>query len=121
MFAYFPEQWKQAKIIPICKPNKDSTVLSSLLNILGKITEKLISSRINSTLEHSQIIGNVQLGFSNRHSTTAQLSRIVDKIQHSFNLNKQTGMIFLDVETREGLRHTFLHLTNAHHLSIVAL
>lgn len=55
MFGYYPTLWKIAKVIAICKPRKNPTVATnyrpiSLLNILAKVTEKVISTRINTFL-----------------------------------------------------------------------
>lgn len=50
--SHFPEQWKLAVIVPIPKPNKDSSNPInyrpvSLLGTLSKITEKVILKRID--------------------------------------------------------------------------
>jgi len=49
----FPQRWKIAKIIPIIKPGKENSTDPtkyrpfSLLNIGGKVLEKLLINRIN--------------------------------------------------------------------------
>lgn len=50
-FSYFPDCWKEAKVIAICKPNKISSCpLSyrpiSLLSSLSKILEKIVKEKI---------------------------------------------------------------------------
>ena len=49
----FPTKWKKAKLIPIIKPGKENRFEVSkyrpiiLLNIGGKVLEKLMTNRIN--------------------------------------------------------------------------
>jgi hypothetical protein len=55
--GYFPVQWKRSVIIPIVKPGKEGSTEPtkyrpiSLLNVGGKVLEKLLIDRIN---QHSQ-------------------------------------------------------------------
>jgi hypothetical protein len=48
---YFPPVWKHARVLPILKPGKDPTLPPSyrpvsLLNIYGKLFEKVLPSRV---------------------------------------------------------------------------
>jgi hypothetical protein len=51
--GFFPRRWKTANIIPITKPGKENSrdpskyCTISLLNIGGKVLEKLLITRIN--------------------------------------------------------------------------
>ncbi|GFU24592.1 hypothetical protein TNCV_2265311 [Trichonephila clavipes] len=52
----FPNAWKTAVIIPILKPGKNPKLAESyrpisLLPILSKLAEKIISTRLNAFLE----------------------------------------------------------------------
>ncbi|GFX24678.1 hypothetical protein TNCV_3344581 [Trichonephila clavipes] len=53
----FPNAWKTAVIIPILKPGKNPKLAESyrpisLLPILSKLAEKIISTRLNAFLEN---------------------------------------------------------------------
>ena len=66
----FPKKWKIAKIIPIIKPGKENSMDPSkyrpisLLNIGGKVLEKLLISRINYYIYKNKLMTNRQFGFT---------------------------------------------------------
>jgi hypothetical protein len=68
----FPKRWKRAKLIPIVKPGKeDSEEVTkrgpiSLLNMEGKILEKLLRTRINYWAYSINFLNNNQYGFPRR-------------------------------------------------------
>ena len=68
----FPKRWKRAKLIPIVKPGKeDSEEVTkcgpiSLLNMEGKILEKLLRTRINYWAYSTNFLNNNQYGFPRR-------------------------------------------------------
>jgi hypothetical protein len=101
--SYFPDQWKEAVVLPIPKPNKPHNMPQnyrpiSLLNTLSKIAEKIILIRLNKHLSANNIIINEQFGFRSKHSTVQQLTRVVEYITLNFNLKLFTGMALLDIE-----------------------
>ena len=71
----FPKRWKRAKLIPIVKPGKeDSEEVTkfrpiSLLNIEGKIMEKILITRINYWAYSTNFLNNNQYGFTPQRST----------------------------------------------------
>lgn len=71
----FPKRWKRAKLIPIVKPGKeDSEEVTkfrpiSLLNIEGKIMEKILIHRINYCAHSTNFFNNNQYGFTPQRST----------------------------------------------------
>jgi hypothetical protein len=73
--GHFPKQWKLSVIIPIIKPGKEEINEAqkyrpiSLLNIAGKILEKLLIDRINHHLFSNSLISNKQYGFRPQKST----------------------------------------------------
>ncbi|GFY08588.1 probable RNA-directed DNA polymerase from transposon X-element [Trichonephila clavipes] len=71
----FPNAWKTAVIIPILKPGKNPKLAESyrpisLLPILSKLAEKIISTRLNAFLENENILVPEQHGFRPRLSTS---------------------------------------------------
>ena len=100
---HFPNSWKNAKVVPILKPNKPPSEPSSyrpisLLSTLSKLFERVLTARLTSFVNQHHLLPNVQFGFRKKHSTVAQLARITDFITNGFNLHKHTVMILLDIE-----------------------
>ncbi|GFX09274.1 probable RNA-directed DNA polymerase from transposon X-element [Trichonephila clavipes] len=100
---YFPNAWKTAVIIPILKPGKDPTRADShrpisLLPILSKLAEKIISARLNDYLERNNILTPEQHGFCPRLSTSHQLLRVVEYIKDAIDRNQYTAAVFLDIQ-----------------------
>jgi exonuclease III len=72
--CYFPTAWKNAKTIMIPKPGKNpsdprSYRPISLLNIIGKILEKVLSARLKLSLESNNLLPSQQFGFRAQRST----------------------------------------------------
>ena len=73
--GYFPKQWKHSIRIPIVKPGKEgSTEVTtyrpiSLLNIGGKVLEKLLIDRINHHVFSNSLLKGNQYGFLPQKST----------------------------------------------------
>ena len=99
---HFPAQWKTAQIIIFPKPGKEPEYVTSyrptsLLPILSKVCEKLISKRLNKILIDKNIIPKHQFGFRNKHSTIEQVNRVTNEIRNAFEENKYCAAVFLDV------------------------
>lgn len=99
---YFPVAWKEAKIILIPKAGKNLRLPEnhrpiSLLNTLGKLLERLILNGLLSHIKENNVYLPEQFGFRAEHATTHQLLRVANKINHGFNINNATGIVFLDV------------------------
>ncbi|GFV19637.1 probable RNA-directed DNA polymerase from transposon X-element [Trichonephila clavipes] len=100
---YFPSAWKTAVVVPILKPGKNPTLAEShrpisLLPILSKLAEKIISTRLNDFLETNKILIPEQHGFRPRLSTTHQLLRVVEYIKEGNNMGQCTAAVFLDIQ-----------------------
>jgi hypothetical protein len=72
----FPRRWKIAKIIQITKPGKENSTDPSkyrpisLLNIGGKLLEKLLINRINHHICRNELMIDSLYGFRPQKSTT---------------------------------------------------
>jgi len=72
----FPIRSKTAKIIPIAKPGKENSMNPSkyrpinLLNIGGKVLEKLLINRINHHMYKNELLTDSQYGFTPQKITT---------------------------------------------------
>jgi hypothetical protein len=100
---HFPPAWKHATTVMIPKPGKDPTnPLSyrsiSLLNIAGKVFEKILSTRLKNFLEINNLLPPEQFGFSSERSTINPILEFhTDTTRHA-NLKEHTLAVFLDIE-----------------------
>ena len=71
---YFPDEWKIARIVPVFKKGDSSKVENyrpiSVLNIISKIFEKIINSRITQYFETNLLFQDSQIGFRSNFSTS---------------------------------------------------
>ena len=85
----FPKRWKRAKLIPVVKPGKeDSEEVTkfrpiSLLNIEGKIMEKILITRINYWAYSTKFLNNNQYGFTPQRSTTDAAMAVKDIVEEA--------------------------------------
>ena len=119
--SYFPKAWKSASTIMIPKPGKDphdplSYRPISLLNVMGKIFEKILASRLAPLLESHRLLPDQQFGFRSQRSTINPLMELhTDSTRHS-NLKECTAAVFLDIERafdkvwHDGLIHKLISL-----------
>lgn len=101
--AHFPLPWKSSSTVMIPKPNSDPTLTSSyrpisLLSCIGKIFERILTKRIRDFLETNNLLPPTQFGFRPHRSTQDPLLKLTTDVTKSFNLNKCTLAIFLDIK-----------------------
>ena len=101
--AYFPGKWKNAKVVPILKPDKNPAEASSyrpisLLSSISKLFERIISNRMMLHIDANSIFANEQFGFRHGHSTTHQLLRVTNLIRSNKSDGNSTGVALLDIE-----------------------
>ena len=81
-----PSQWRNAKIIPLKKPEKSDYSLAkswrtiSLLSTLGKILEAVISERISHAVETCNLLPANHFGARKRRSTEQALLLLQEQI-----------------------------------------
>ena len=98
-----PECWKEATVIPIPKPGKDSKNPSnyrpiSLTSCLCKTMERMINTRLVWFLEKNNILTKYQSGFRKGRTTTDQLIRLESFIRDSFLKGNHVVSVFFDLE-----------------------
>ncbi len=102
-----PDSWKEATIIPILKPKKDSSLPASyrpisLTSALCKVMETMVTARLKFHLERKNSIGITQSGFRNHRSTIDQLARLETVIKNAFigkgRKRQHVLAVFLDLE-----------------------
>lgn len=101
--SHYPSQWKIAQIILIQKPDKPAEEVTSyrpisLLPIISKVFEKLLMKRLNTIIIKNKIIPDFQFGFRQKHATTEQIHRIVNKIKNDLEGKRYCSAAFLDIK-----------------------
>jgi ribonuclease HI len=100
----FPQKWKVAQIIPIIKPGKENSTDPakyrpiSLLNIGGKVLEKLVSNRINYHLYKNKLMTNKQFGFTPQKNTIDAIMEVKRFIEPVLERRGVVIMTSLDVK-----------------------
>ena len=97
----FPSQLKIAKVIPIFKKDDNKMFNNyrpiSLLPVLSKVVEKVISSQINDFFKTNNLFYDSQYGFRPGHSTEYAAIEITDRIISAMDKNKIPLNIYLDL------------------------
>ena len=100
----FPKIWKRAVIIPITKPgleNKEEVTKFrpiSLLNVAGKVLEKLLINRIMHHLNTGDFLNRNQFGFTPQTGTIDAIMAVKNFIEETLKNKQHVAMISLDVK-----------------------
>ena len=99
----FPDIWREAIIIPIPKPGKDTTNPTnyrpiSLTSCLCKTMERLINARLVWFLEKNKFLSPFQSGFRSGRTTTDQLVRLETTIRDAFVRGDHVVSVLFDLE-----------------------
>ena len=100
---YFPSIWKEATMVMVPKPLKDSLEDDnyrpiSLLCTLSKVLERIIQTRMRSWIENNNLLSKYQCGFRNFRQTKDQIIRMIQNALTAFNTNEIMGAVFIDIE-----------------------
>lgn len=98
-----PSQWKLATIIPLLKPGKDASNVTSyrpiaLTSCLGKTFERIVNNRLVYVLEENGCINRYQCGFRAGCSTADHLVRLETTIREAFVKRQHCLSVFFDLE-----------------------
>lgn len=98
-----PAEWKSSLILPIPKPGKDHSQVSSyrpisLLSCVGKLMERLINNRVTWYLGKNSIYSPQQYGFLPKSSTSDPLALMEHDIQMSFRTGGIVLAVFFDLK-----------------------
>jgi ribonuclease HI len=100
----FPREWKIARIIPITKPGKEDSLDPSkyrpisLLNIGGKVLEKLLINRIMHHIYRTGFLNDSQFGFTPQKSTIDAAMAVKQYIEPELERGGVVIMASLDVK-----------------------
>lgn len=111
----FPDDLKDAFIIPILKNNKQNDIENlrpiALLSNVSKIIEKIIYKRIMNYLEKHNILSDAQNGYVKGRSTVRAVFQFIEDVIDALNSGNQIVGIFLDLSKAfDSIDH--VHLLN---------
>ena len=100
--GYFPDKWKEAIMIFIPKSSGSRHEVKnyrpiSLLDVPGKILDKILNERFNAHLRREGLINSRQHGFQNNRGTHTALTLLHENIAQKLPMNYYTDIIFRDV------------------------
>ena len=99
-----PEQWRNAKIIPLKKPNKGNYTAAkawrpiSLLSTLGKALEAVIAERISYAVEQYGLLPINHFGARKQRSTEQALVLLQEHIYNAWRSRKVLSLVSFDVK-----------------------
>ncbi|XP_072051972.1 uncharacterized protein [Amphiura filiformis] len=99
--GYMPAQWKCAHVIPCYKKGDKHTPGNyrpiSLLCIMSKVMEKLVSKKMWKHLDEHHLISPRQFGFRAGHSTSDALTYVSQCLANSLNNREEARVVCLDI------------------------
>ena len=99
--GYFPDQLKQAKVLPVFKSGDKMNINNyrpiSILPAFSKVYEKVICSRLLSYLEDNNLLVKQQHGFRKQHSTESAILQFVSNVYKCLEEKHFVVGIFIDL------------------------
>ena len=119
----FPEEWREATIIPIPKPGKDHSDPNnyrpiSLTSCICKLMERLINNRLMWYLEKLNLLNNHQCGARQNRSTIDQLVRLDAYIREALARNLHAVAVFFDIEVAYDTAWKYGVLRDLHEMGV---
>ena len=104
--GYHPKPWKQAIGVILKKPGKPPENYSypkgyrviSLLNCLGKVSERILAQRLLYLAETTDLLHPSQMGGRKKKSVTDATLILTSEIEANKRLHRKTTALFLDVK-----------------------
>ena len=97
----FPDKLKIAKVTPIFKSGESTSLTNyrpiSILPCFSKLLERIMYNRLYNYLISNSILYKNQFGFQSSNSTEYAIMELVDQISNSFDSNKFTLGVFIDL------------------------
>lgn len=99
-----PKSWKEGMMIPIPKPGKPKTLLSSyrpiaLLSCIGKTMERIVKSRLEYIVEKDKLLIDSQCGFRRGQSTIDVLLRLENCIRKALSNQEVCLVAYVDLKS----------------------
>ena len=119
----FPPSWREATIIPIAKPGKDSKDPYNyrpiaLTSCVCKTMERMINDRLVWYLESSSLITEAQSGFRKTRSIMDHLVRFETFVREGFLNGEHVVSIFFDLEKAYDTTWKYGIMKNLHDMDL---
>ena len=113
----FPDSWKEAIVIPVPKPGKDSTNPANyrpiaLTSCICKIMERMVNDHLVWLLEKNKLIATIQSGFRKQRGTLDHL------IREAFIKKEHVVSVFFDLESAYDTTWKYGIMNDLHHFCI---
>lgn len=99
-FSQFPDQWRQAYVIPLPKVSNPTLLKQyrpiSILPFLSKIIESIVHSQLTDFLSVNRLFNPFQSGFRRGHSTTSALLNVTEDIRRNMDESRITVLVLID-------------------------
>ena len=119
--GHFPSIFKSATTVLIPKPNLSIHEVTSyrpisLLELPGKLLERVLNTRLTTHLENNNLHNNRQYGFRRQRGTDTATTLAYEEIALSLANKQQTNIVLRDVSKafdkiwHDGLKYKLMHL-----------
>ena len=100
--GHFPGLWKVGRVVFICKPSKDATLVESyrpitLLSFIGKVFERVLNDAIVVHLNVTRGLHEAQYGFRQFLGTEEAIHKALDFIKSSRTRHRLTAALSCDI------------------------
>ena len=102
--GYHPKCWRQATGAILPKPGKPDYSISkayriiSLLNCLGKVSERILAKRLSTMAENGPLLHNSQMGGRKKKSAVDTAMLLTDFVERNKANHQKSSVVFLDVK-----------------------
>ena len=101
---YLPRAWRLATVIPVPKPNGDTSTLRgyrpiSLLVCVSKTLERIVANRLSYILESNGRLSPHQHGFRQAHDTELALWNLINKASRALQNRRRMAVLSLDIKS----------------------
>lgn len=102
--GHHPRCWKQATGVTLAKPNKPDYTLPkayriiSLLNCLGKVSERIMANRLSAMAEAGPLLHPSQMGGRKKRSAVDTALLLTDFVERNREKGRKSSAVFLDVK-----------------------
>lgn len=99
----FPSAWSRTKAVTFKKPGKDENLFQNyriicLLNVIYKVFNKYIKTKLNNIIENRHLIPENSFGFRAKNSINEFAVRLVQTVERNKIDNNITAIISIDLE-----------------------
>lgn len=94
----FPKAWKIGRLVLIPKPNTNKYRPLTMLPVMGKIYENLISERVKAILYEKRYLSDLQFGFRTGKSTGDALRVLKTEMKQAIGNKKHCAVVSFDIK-----------------------